>query len=53
MTILADEVMQDHVHLFLGARPSVAPSQIVLYLKGWTSSVLRQEFPWLQRYKVF
>ncbi|MHA2296784.1 MAG: transposase, partial [Candidatus Hodarchaeales archaeon] len=30
-----------------------APSQIALYLKGWTSRVLRQEFPWLQKYKAF
>ena len=53
VTILAVEVMPDHVHLFLSARPSVAPSQIALYIKGWTSRVLRQEFPWLQKYKAF
>ena len=53
VTILAVEVLPDHVHLFLSARPSVAPSQIALYLKGWTSRVLRQEFPWLQKYKAF
>jgi REP element-mobilizing transposase RayT len=32
--------MPDHVQVFLCERPSVAPSQIVLYLKGWTSSTL-------------
>jgi putative transposase len=53
VTVLAIEVMPDHVHLFLGTRPDVAPSQIALYLKGWTSRVLRQEFPWLQKYKAF
>ena len=46
--IVALEVMPDHVHLFVGAQPDVAPSQIMHALKGYTSRVLRQEFPRLQ-----
>ncbi|MFX1253222.1 MAG: IS200/IS605 family transposase [Promethearchaeota archaeon] len=51
--ILAVAIMPNHVHLFLSAKPSVAPSQIALYLKGWTSKVLREEFPFLKSHKAF
>lgn len=44
-SIVALEVMPDHVHLFLGAGPDVAASQIMHALKGYTSRVLRQEYP--------
>lgn len=45
--IIALEVMPDHVHLFMGVDPQVAPNQIMAALKGYTSRVLRQEFPHL------
>ncbi|GEM46044.1 IS200/IS605 family transposase [Deinococcus cellulosilyticus] len=45
--ILALEVMPDHVHLFLSAKPDVAPNQIMHALKGYTSRVLRREYPHL------
>lgn len=45
--ILALEVMPDHVHLFLSAEPGVAPNQIMHALKGYTSRILRQEYPHL------
>ncbi|MFX0066581.1 MAG: IS200/IS605 family transposase [Candidatus Hermodarchaeota archaeon] len=51
--MLAVEIMPDHVHLFLSVKPNVAPSQIALYLKGWTSKVLREEFPYLKDHKAF
>lgn len=47
--IMALEVMPDHVHLFLGTDPDVAPTQVMHRLKGFTSRVLRQEFPHLLR----
>lgn len=47
--IMALEVMPDHVHLFLGTNPDVAPTQVMHRLKGFTSRVLRQEFPHLLR----
>ena len=45
--IVALEVMPDHVHLFLSCPPTLAPDQIMFRLKGYTSRVLRQEFPHL------
>ncbi len=39
----------DHVHLFVDAPPSLAVSQIVYRLKGYTSRRLRQEFPHLRK----
>ena len=44
-SILALEVMPDHVHLFVTAPPTLAPDQIMFRLKGYTARVLRQEFP--------
>ncbi len=44
-SILALDVMPDHVHLFVTAPPRLAPDQIMFRLKGYTSRVLRQEFP--------
>jgi len=47
--VIALEVMPDHLHLFIGVDPNVAPFQIVHALKSHTSRVLRQEFPELLR----
>jgi putative transposase len=47
--IMAPPVMPDHVHLFLGTDPDVPPTQVMHRLKGFTSRVLRQEFPHLLR----
>lgn len=38
-------VQEDHVHLFLSAPPSVAPSQIAHALKGATGRLVFQRFP--------
>lgn len=43
------EIMPDHVHLFIGAQPTQTPAKYVQSFKGYTSRVLRQEFPYLQR----
>lgn len=48
MTIHALEVMPDHVHLFIEADPTRSVAEIVNRLKGYTSRVLRQEFPTLR-----
>jgi putative transposase len=42
--IIALEVMPDHVHLFISVDPDTAPWQ-VMRLKGYTSGILRKEFP--------
>ncbi|MCL1876363.1 MAG: IS200/IS605 family transposase [Synergistaceae bacterium] len=43
------EVMPDHVHLFVKTRPTNAPHYIVQQFKGYTSRILRKEFPILLR----
>lgn len=45
--VVSLEVMPDHVHLFLNCPPSLAPDQIMFRIKGYSSRVLRQEFPHL------
>jgi len=46
--VIEMEVMPDHVHLLLSINPKKAPAKVVSRIKGYTSRVLRQEFPWLQ-----
>ena len=48
--IHAMEVMPDHVHLFIIARPTISIPQIVQYLKGYSSYFMRKEFTYLRRY---
>ncbi len=38
------EIMPDHLHLFVKAKPTASPHWIVQQLKGYTSRILRQEF---------
>jgi len=40
--MLAVEVMPDHIHLFVGAKPKHTPFKIVKQLKGNTSIQLRR-----------
>ena len=39
------EVLSDHVHLFVKSSPINSPHYIVQQLKGFSSRMLRQEFP--------
>ena len=48
-TVLALEIIPDHLHLFVSAPPTLAPHQIVRRIKGRSSRLLRQEFPHLLR----
>ncbi len=48
ITIHALEVMPDHGHIFLEADPTDAPHRIVNQIKGYTSRILREQFPWLK-----
>ena len=48
-TIETMEIMPDHVHLFLKARPDVSIPKIVGGLKGYTSYNLRREFTHLKK----
>lgn len=45
--LLEMEVMPDHVHLLLEVDPQFGIHKAVKYIKGRTSHVLRNEFPWL------
>lgn len=44
----AMEIMPDHVHLFVEADPTLCVAELVNRLKGVSSRVLRQEFPFLR-----
>lgn len=46
--IVQMEVMPDHIHLFVKTVPTNSPHFIVQQLKGYTSRVLREEFPFLK-----
>jgi len=45
--VIAVESHLDHVHLFVQAKPILAPYQIMHKVKGFTSHALRKEFPHL------
>ncbi len=47
--ILAQEIMPDHIHLFLNCPPNIAPDQIMFRIKGYSARVLRKEFTVLAR----
>jgi REP-associated tyrosine transposase len=42
------EIMPDHVHLFVESDPTCSPSHLANQFKGFTSHVLRHEFPQLR-----
>ena len=44
------EIVKDHVHLFLGIRPSQSISQVIGYLKGLSSRYIRHVFPEMKAY---
>ena len=50
--IMASQIMPDHVHLFIRVRRADSPADVARLLKGGTSRVLRQEFPWLRHSRV-
>ena len=47
--IIKGVVSKDHVHIFVSARPTMAPSEIMRRIKGRTSSKLFEEFPHLRK----
>lgn len=46
--IMSMEVMPDHVHLFFSCDPRLGLHKVVKALKGASSRILREEFPWLK-----
>jgi putative transposase len=47
-TVHALEVLPDRVHLFVESDPTRAPTHLAAQFKGYTSRVLRSEFPHLR-----
>jgi len=45
------EIMSDHIHIFLKGSTTINISNIIKYLKGYSSYVLRKEFINLKKYK--
>lgn len=39
----------EHIHLFLNCSPHLAPKQIMHRIKGYSSYILRKEFPHLKK----
>lgn len=48
LEIIEIEVMPDHVHILLEVDPQFGIHRAVKALKGRTSRILRQEYPWLR-----
>ena len=46
--LLEMEVMPDHVHLLIEVDPQYGIHKAVKRLKGYSSRILREEFPWLR-----
>jgi putative transposase len=42
------EVMSDHVHLLVEVGPQYGIHRLVKQIKGYSSRILRKEFPWLR-----
>ena len=49
MQIIKGVVSPDHVHIFVSAPPTMAPSEIMRRIKGRTSSKLFEDFPHLRK----
>ena len=46
--VIEMEVMPDHVHLLVEVDPQYGVNNVIKQIKGYSSRVLRKEFPWLK-----
>lgn len=46
--IIEMEIMPDHVHLLMEVDPQFGVHKAVKQIKGYSSHILREEFPWLK-----
>ena len=46
--IIEMEIGQDHVHLLMEVDPQYGVHKAVKQIKGYSSRILREEFPWLK-----
>ena len=49
IAIISGVVSKDHIHIFVSAPPTMAPSEIMRRIKGRTASKLFQEFPKIKK----
>ena len=49
LDIISGKIASDHVHMFIGYRPTHNVSKIVQWLKGTSSRILLAEFPHLRK----
>ena len=47
--VIEVEIMPDHVHLLVEADPQFGIHHLVKLIKGRSSNLLRNEFPWLKK----
>jgi putative transposase len=47
--IIKGVVSKDHVHIFVSAPTTMAPSEIMRRIKGRSATRLLEEFPWLRK----
>ena len=50
--LLALQVMPDHVHCFVSAKPYIAPQKIVSALKTWSSKDLRKKYATIRKTRI-
>jgi REP element-mobilizing transposase RayT len=50
MTPLRVGGIEDHIHMLLGAPPTLAPSKIAQFVKGGSSAWIRDTFPQLRAF---
>lgn len=50
MKLYAIEVLSDHVHLFISAKPTLSPSKLLQLLKGTSARFLFQAFPEIKKF---
>ena len=48
-SVMAMEIMPDHIHLLLDVDPRIGIVSIVGKIKGYTSHIIRKEFPWMKK----
>ena len=48
--IMELSIQEDHVHLFLSAKPRYSPAEIMRLIKGGSSRVIRSEFPEIEEF---
>jgi len=51
--VLEQEIMPDHMHLFISAPPTIAPTEIVKILKSVTANEIFKAFPYLKKSKFW